>query len=477
MKTKVNASRMGKDPIFSLLLSMAIPGLLGALTTYFYRTVDQIFVGNFVGRNALGGISVLAPYNNIVIALTLFLTVGGASLISLSMGSREYEKANKLFTNIILQAILMASVVTTIIFVFAEPFVDLCGAKHGTEVSRYAVSYLRIVVLGQVFVMLNLGLAAIIRSEGGAKYSMIANMVGAVCNIILDAVLIVVFDMGIEGAAIATISSQFLGALYSATYFLRGKSNLKWMGIKVVDINQMFHIAKMGVAPSIFQVLAFFANIVLNKSLQHYGDLDPAYSLLGGGQLCISAIAIVNTVDQFILSSTMGVNQGVAPILGYNYGAKQYDRVKKATLMSQGMAFSMAIVIWGFMMATPEFVVNLFSNGDKALIEYGAMAMRTCKIFALFSGYQMLISMYFSAIGKPHIATLVSLSRNGIFLIPALLILPKFFGLKGVLYANAVSDGCSLLIVSGMYFYEMKRLGVLQNKTKNEKTNFELANS
>jgi putative MATE family efflux protein len=477
MKTKMDASRMGKDPIFSLLISMAIPGLLGALTTYFYRTVDQIFVGNFVGRNALGGISVLAPYNNVVIALTLFLTVGGASLLSLSMGSKQYDKANKLFTNIILQAILMASIVTTIIFVSAEPFVKLCGAKEGTEVYGYAVSYLKIVVLGQVFIMLNLGLAAIIRSEGGAKYSMIANMVGAVCNIFLDAILIVGFKMGIEGAAIATISSQFLGALYSATYFIRGKSSLKWMGLKVIDLRQMFHIAKMGVAPSIFQVLAFFANIVLNKSLQHYGDLDPVYSLLGGGQLCISAVAIVNTVDQFILSSTMGVNQAVAPILGYNYGAKQYDRVKKASLMAQGMAFSMAIVIWGFMMAAPEFVVNLFSNGDQALIEYGAMAMRICKMFALFSGYQMLISMYFSAIGKPHIATMVSLSRNGIFLIPALIFLPQIYGLKGVLYANAVSDGCSLLVVSVMYFKEMKRLGVLDNKMKNDESSFKLVNS
>ncbi len=450
--------KMGSAQIFPLLVSMAVPGLLGTLTTYLYRTVDQIFVGNFVGRTALGGISVLAPFNNVIIALSLFITVGGTSLLALTMGRRDYEEANKLFTNIIIQAIGMALIVSVLFFIFAESFVGVCGAKRGTETFRYAVIYLKIVTCGQVFNMLNQGLAAIIRTEGAAKYSMFANIVGAFFNIVLDALLIIVFKMGVAGAAIATIVSQLMGAAFSAAFFLTGKSSLRWAGFGVVDIKQMAYIAKMGIAPSIFQMLSLFTNILLNKSLQYYGDLDPVYSLIGGGELCISAVAIVNTVDNFIVSMTSGINQAVSPLISYNYGAKNYSRVKKASLCSQAMAGVFAIVIWSAMMLAPEFVCSLFGKGDEALISYGAMAMRACKMFALFGGFQMLVSMYFSSIGKPQVATFVSISRHGLFLIPAMLIMPQFMGLKGVLYANSVSDGCSLIVVSFMYLHEMRRL-------------------
>ena len=162
--------------------------------------------------------------------------------------------------------------------------------------------------------MLNQGLAAIIRTEGAAKYSMLANIVGAFFNIVLDALLIIVFKMGVAGAAIATIVSQLIGA----AFFLTGKSSLRWAGFGVADIKQMVYIAKMGIAPSIFQMLSLFTNILLNKSLQYYGDLDPVYSLIGGGELCISAVAIVNTVDNFIVSMTSGINQAVSPLISYN---------------------------------------------------------------------------------------------------------------------------------------------------------------
>lgn len=462
MNAKRNTERMGTAPILPLLLSMAVPGLLGTMTTYLYRTVDQIFVGNFVGRNALGGVSVLSPFNNVVIALTLFITVGGASMLSLSMGRQDFDKANKLFTNIIIQAVGMATVVSLLFSIFAEPFVSLCGAREGSEVYGYAVTYLRITSIGQLFNMLNVGLAAIIRSEGNTKYSMFANMIGAALNVILNYLLIVVFPMGIAGAAIATVGSQLAGAIFSAAYFFRGKSNLRWVGLQVIDMKQMLTIAKMGIAPSIFQMLSFVTNIMINKSLQHYGDLDPYYSLIGGGELCISALSVVNTVEQFIVSTASGINQAAAPVISYNYGRKSFKRVRKATLTSQGMAFVFAAVIWTAMMLAPEFVINLFSKNDAQLMDYGVMAMRTCKCLALFGGYQMLISMYFSSIGKPEIATLVSLSRHGIFFIPALYILPKYFGLMGVLYATPVSDGCSLIVVTTMYVREMMRLGKLK---------------
>lgn len=460
-KAKLNTERMGTAPVFMLLLSMAIPGLLGTLTTYLYKTADQMFVGNFVGRNALGGIAVLSPFNNVVIALTLFITVGGASMLSLAMGRQDYDRANRLFTNIIIQSIGMAGIVCLIFTVFTESFVALCGAKPGSEVFEYAVIYLRITAMGQMFNMLNVGLAAIIRSEGNTRYSMFANMIGAVLNVFLNTLFIVIFHFGIYGAAIATVGSQFVGAAFSAAYFLCGRSNLKWIGLKVVDIRQMITVAKMGIAPSIFQMLSFITNIMINKSLQYYGDIDPYYSLIGGGELCISALSVVNTVENFIVSAASGINQAGAPVISFNYGRRNYKRVRSASITSQAMAFFFAAIIWSMMMIAPEFVINLFSKNDTQLLEYGVMAMRSSKMLALFGGYQMLVSMYFSSIGKPEVATFVSLSRHGIFFIPALLILPGMFGLMGVLYATPVSDACSLIVVTVMYLREMKRLGRL----------------
>ena len=437
---------MGTAPLFPLLLSMGIPGLLGTMTTYLYRTVDQVFVGNYV-----------------MIALSLFITVGGASLLSLAIGSGNDEKAGRLFTNIIVQATGMATVVSLVFSVSAEPFVRLCGASEETETYRYAVEYLRIVSLGQVFNMLNVGLAAIIRTEGSAGYSMAANMIGAVCNIILDYFLIARGGMGVEGAALATVISQMAGAAFSAAYFLTGRSGLKWAGFSAVDGRQMIYIIKMGIAPSIFQMLSFVTNIMMNKALLKYGDLDPVYSLLGGGELCVSAMAAAVTMESFIVSLTSGINQAASPVISYNYGARKYSRVKKASLISQSMTVILSAAVWAAMMVVPAALVRMFGAGDEAFVTFGAYAMRICKILALFSGYQMLVSMYFSAIGRSDQATLVSFSRHGIFLIPALLLFPRFFGLAGVLYAAPFSDACSLLVVSCLYGKDIRRVGRLRD--------------
>lgn len=448
---------METDPLFRLLLSMAVPGLLGNLTTYLYRVVDQIFVGNFVGRNALGGISVLNPFNNVVIALSLFITVGGVALLAVSIGSKNYQQADKLFTNIVVQAILMSAVVTAVFEINPEFWVRIFGAKEGTEVYNYAVVYLRIITLGQVFNMLNLGLAAIIRTEGAAAYSMAANMLGAVVNIGMNTIFILIFNMGVAGAAWGTVASQLTGAVFSGAFFLNKHTTLKWMGLKAASLRQMVYIAKMGIAPSIFQVLSFVTNILLNRSLQYYGDQDPVYAMIGGGELCISAMAVVQTCENLIITSSSGVNQGGSPVISYNYGAKNYGRVWRASLISQAMAFSMAAAIYLLMQMAPDVLINLFSKGDEVLIQFGREGMHIAKIFALFSGYQMLVSMFFSATCKPEVATLVSLSRHGIFLIPALIILPSIYGLRGVLYANAFSDGCSLILVSILYINQIIR--------------------
>ena len=421
---RVNA--LGTKKLFPLIVSMSIPAICGNITTALYNVVDRLFVGQFVGRNALGAIGLMFPLNNVTSAITVLLTIGGGALISLSLGRKEKDKADEAFTN------------------------------HNP-----AVDYLRIIAIGQFFQIMNLGLAGAIRAEGNVRYSMVVSMIGALLNIGLDALFIIVFNAGLQGAAAATALSQVVGATVSAFYFTRKKSVLRWAGLKSVRFKKMLEIAGLGAAPAVFQGFGLVNNLITNNSLMIYGNNEMG---AGGGDLAISALSVVNTVESIALMVVLGMNNAISTIISYNYGAKQYKRTRNAALIGQAIAFVICTVVWLLMMIVPKTLFAIFSSGDAQLAEYGAMAMRKSKMFMLFLGFQTLASMYFSAIGKPKVATFISISRNGLFLIPALLILPRFLGLNGVLYSSSVSDFCSLILVSTIYIN-----GILQlNKKEKE---------
>lgn len=457
-------ARMGTDSVWHLLITMGIPGILSTLTTYFYTMVDQIFVGNFVGRNALGSLSLITPFNNIVNALAMFATVGGPSLLAVYLGAGRKKEADRLFTNILVEIFVISLTVTVLFSIWTEGAIRLFGGKVGTEVYAYAVDYLRILVLGEIFNMATFGLSAIIRTEGHATYFMFSNLFGAVANLGFNTLFMVVLHLGIRGAALGTVASQVTGALIGAAFFLRGKSQLHWTGFSTLKITIMLHAMRTGIAPAVFQILSFFTTILTNISLQQYGDLDAELAAVGGGQLAVSANGVVVLCESMIVSISLGINQAAAPLISYNYGAGKPDRVKKITLDAQLFAFAFAIPIWCVMMFAPHWLIALFGKEDAALIAFGSHAMRLSKAFAFLVGYQTLVSMFFSAITRPGLATLVSLFRHGIFLVPALLILPHFFGLDGVLLAGSVSDGCSVIVVSILYIVWLRRLGKPENQ-------------
>ena len=327
---RVNA--LGTKKLFPLIVSMSIPAICGNITTALYNVVDRLFVGQFVGRNALGAIGLMFPLNNVTSAITVLLTIGGGALISLSLGRKEKDKADEAFTNIVSMGAILAFIVTLFFFIFASQLISLCGARESSALHNPAVNYLRIIAIGQFFQIMNLGLAGAIRAEGNVRYSMVVSMIGALLNIGLDALFIIVFNAGLQGAAAATALSQVVGATVSALYFTRKKSVLRWAGLKSVRFKKMLEIAGLGAAPAVFQGFGLVNNLITNNSLMIYGNNEMG---AGGGDLAISALSVVNTVESIALMVVLGMNNAISTIISYNYGAKQYKRTRNAALVRQ----------------------------------------------------------------------------------------------------------------------------------------------
>lgn len=462
MDASKRVDELGTKGLVPLILSMSIPAICGNITTALYNVVDRLFVGQFVGTNALGAIGLMFPLNNATSAVTVLLSTGGGALISLSLGRKEVEKANKAFTNLVLMGTVLSLLISILFFIFAEPLITLCGAGRSSSLHDLGVTYLRITAIGQFFHIMNLALASVIRAEGNINYSMVVSVVGALLNVALDALFILGFKSGLPGAAIATAVAQLVGAGISVMYFITKKSALRWSGANSSDIKLMLKIAGMGIAPAVFQACGLVNNLITNNSLQLYGNRQMGD---GGGDLAISALSVVQTIESIALMVVLGMNNAISTIISYNYGAGKHKRAADASLVGQAIAFVICLSVWLMMMISPELLFKMFSSNDAKLISYGSMAMRKSKIFMLFLGFQTLASMFYSALGKPRVATFISISRNGMFLIPALLILPRFFGLDGVLYSTSVSDGCSMILVSVIYF---KGIAQLYKKWKSD---------
>jgi putative MATE family efflux protein len=316
------------------------------------------------------------------------------------------------------------------------------------DVLPYAKQYLSVILWGSVFQGIGFGMNNFIRAEGNPKIAMFTMLIGAILNTILDPIFIFIFGLGVRGAAIATVISQGVSALWVLYYFLGGKSllkiHLKNLKLKLAIVGKIFAI---GSAPFSMQIAASLLTAILNKSLGTYG-----------GDVAISGMGVINSITMLILMPIFGINQGSQPIIGYNYGAKRFDRVKETLKLA--IAAATVIVVIGFIgtQLFPEQLISLFNSKDKELISFGARALRIFLIFLPIIGFQIVSANYFQAVGKPKQAMFLSLSRQVVILIPALLILPKFFGLDPVLIAGPVADVGSSILTGIWLFIELRHL-------------------
>ena len=440
------AEELGTGKIGSLLLKFSLPAIVGMVVNALYNVADRAFVGKGVGSLAIAGITVSFPVMLVLMGFGMLIGLGANSLISIRLGEKKKAEAEQILGNSIVLLIIVSVFLTASGLIFLKPLLDLFGAS--SSVLPFASSYLKIILIGSIFQHIGFGMNNFIRGEGNPKVAMFTMLIGGILNIILDPLFIFVFKWGIEGAAAATVISQMVSAIWVLSYYFSGKSLLK---IHFKNFKLNWNVAKsifvLGSAPFSMQIAASMVNTLLNKQLSYHG-----------GDLALSAMGIVFSIGMLFLMPIFGINQGAQPIIGYNYGARQFNRVKKTHLLSSVAAT--VITTTGFFAAVflPEVIIGFFNSGDNDLIELGSHAMRIFLSMFPIVGFQIVTSNYFQAVGKPHQAMLLSLSRQVLLLIPFLFVLPGIWGINGVFASGPAADFGASLLAGTLFYFEMKSL-------------------
>jgi putative MATE family efflux protein len=439
--------RIGTEKIGKLLLDFSIPAIIGMLVNAIYNIVDRIYVGQGVDPLGIAGITIAMPVMMIMMAASMLIGIGANSLFAIRLGEGRRDEVEKIMGHAFVLLFLIPGVVILFSLIFIDRIlIDILGASE--DVFPYAKTYLRIILYGGVFSAMGPGINHFIRSDGHPRTSMFTQIIGAVINIILDPLFIFVFGWGIAGAAWATIISQFISFAWVMYYF-----NSRWTRLRFrfrdmkLETALSFKILAIGFAPFAMQTAIGLVNILLNRSLFVYG-----------GDIAVTAMGIVYSIMVIIFMPLQGINMGAQPIIGYNYGAKKYGRVKQAFKWAAISATIFVCAGYVLIHLAPGFFISVFRNEEGPLMDMGIRTLRICTIFLPVLGFQMLSSSFFQAIGKPLQGTLLSLSRQILFYIPLLLTLPRFFGINGVFAAMPAADFCAVILSSVFIIREFRRL-------------------
>ncbi|MDF2673689.1 MAG: family efflux transporter [Clostridiales bacterium] len=438
---------LGEEPVGKLLLKFSIPAITGMLVNALYNIVDRIYVGNMVGGDlALSGLVIAFPIMNVIMAFGMLVGLGTASLISIRLGQKRKDEAEQILGNAFVLTIIISILLSAIGLIFLEPLLIKFGAKG--DVLIYAKQYTSIILIGVPFQNLAFSMNHSIRASGSPKIAMYTMLIGAILNTVLDPIFIFVFHMGVRGAAIATILSQAVSAIWVLSYFFRGNSSLKILKKNLkLRLSVILKIFSIGVSPFAMQIAASIITIILNSSLLKYG-----------GDIAVAAMGAINSITMLILMPIFGINQGVQPIIGFNYGAMKYNRVKHALKLA--ILFATAISTFGFIIVQffPVSILSLFGKNNTQMIEIGSHGIRIYLSMLPIIAFQIVSSNYFQAVGKPKHSMFLSLSRQVIVLIPLLLILPPIFKLNGVWLAGPSADFIASIVTGIFIFREMSHL-------------------
>ncbi len=437
---------LATEPVGKLLLKYSVPAIIGMIVNALYNVVDRIFIGNIpgVGALAITGVGVTMPIMTIILAFGMLIGIGSTANISIKLGQGKRDDAEIIIGNSITLSVIIGLAISIIGISFGDVILKSFGASESTL--YYAKSYIYIVLGGSIFNLLAFSLNNTIRGDGNPKLAATIMVVGCLTNIVLDAVLIFVFNMGIQGAAIATVTSQAVTAIWGLTYYIKGKSNLK---LKKSNLKLNKDIVKIifsiGSAQFAMQIAASLVQIISNNALKAYG-----------GDLAIGAMATISSISMIFLMPVFGINQGSQPIIGFNYGAKQYERANKAFKISVSVACVIMTVGWLIIQINPELIVGMF-NKDPKLMDITTNGARLYLFMLPIVGISITGSNYMQSVGKAKSAMILGLLRQVILLIPMIMILPKFFGLNGVWYSQPTSDLLSTMITAVVLVKELKR--------------------
>ena len=446
-----SSSIFATEPIGRLIAKFAIPCVISLLVNSLYNIVDQIFIGWGVGYLGNGATNIVFPITIVALSLSLMIGDGGAAYLSLKLGEGDIESAKKGVGNAIVLVTVVSILLAAVFLIGINPILDLFGA---TDMLRpYALQYGTIIGIGLPFMMFPGAINSMIRADGSPKYAMFSMALGAVINTIFDPVLIFVFHMGVQGAAIATVMGQVASFVFSVIYLPRFKTLRFDLGSFRLQPRTCVRIASFGISSFITQFAITIVMALTNNLLASYG----AQSVYGS-EIPLTATGIVMKVNQILISILVGIAVGTQPIIGYNYGAKNYLRVKKALDIAFMLSEIISIIAFLVFQFTPMTIVSLFGSEEGLYNEFAVMAFRIFLLLCPFTGFQTVVSVYLQAVGKPIKSAILSLARQIIFFVPAALILPRFLGVAGVLWTGPVADGLAFLLSLGLLIYERSQL-------------------
>lgn len=437
---------LGEEKIGKLLVKFSVPAITGMLVNAIYSIIDRIFVGRGVGSLALSGIAISFPIPLVIMAFGMLVAMGATSLISIRLGEGKKEEAEVIVGNSFVLLLFLSFLISLIGYLFMDQLLIQFGASQ--EVLPYAKQFTQVLLIGAVFQSIGFGMNNFIRAEGNPRIAMLTMLLGAVLNTILNPLFIFGLKIGVAGSALATVISQAIVSIWVLSYFLGDKALLKLrlrnLHLRLAIVKQTFAI---GLSPFAMQFIASIVTIIFNKSLAHYS-----------GDLAIAAFGIINSIVMVIFMPVFGINQGAQPIIGFNYGAGKYYRVKRALTLS--IIGATGVMLVGFILTQvfPQWIMSFFSADDQNLIALGTRGLRLYLMMLPIIGLQVASVNYFQATGKPKKSLFLSLSRQVVFLIPALLIFPRFLGLDGVWLAGPASDLASTILTAILLTKDVKDL-------------------
>lgn len=449
---EVEENILGKEKIGKLMRKFSIPCIISMLVNSLYNIVDQIFIGWGVGYLGNGATNIVFPLNMICLAFALMIGDGTSAYLSLKLGEKKKDEAKRGVANGILTSILISIVFFVVILALLPQLLNLFGC---TEALRsYALDYGFIIATGLPFMMVGTTLNSIIRADGSPKYSMVSMVSGALLNTILDPIFIFVFNMGVKGAAIATIVSQVLTFILNICYIKRFKSvKLDEKDFKL-NGKAVGKLLSLGISSFITQMSIVFVMAVENNMLKKCGANSNF-----GSEIPITVLGIVMKISQILNSIILGIAVGAQPIIGYNYGAGKNDRVKETLKKVLGLSIIVSTIGFILFQTIPDKLIAIFGSGDEKYIEFARLAFRTYLMLCIFNGVQIPSGIFFQAIGKSVISAILSVSRQIVLLIPAMIILGNIFGVHGVLSAGPIADGIAFMIALILIIREVRKLG------------------
>ena len=433
------ANPLGYEKISTLLVKFAVPSIIAMIVSALYNIVDQIFIGQGVGMLGNAATNVAFPLTTICLAISLLVGIGSASLFSLSLGRKNEVMASKCVGTAIFMTAILGILYAVIVEIFLPTLANAFGATP--DVFPYVTAYVRWTAIGFPFLIVTNALSNLIRADGNPRYSMTCMLVGAIANTILDPIFIFLFDMGVSGAAIATVISQIISFVMAFAYLFKFKHVKLTKALFKLDFKMWGKVAVLGLSNAFNQLAIAVVQVTLNNVIRYYGALS-----IYGADIPLAACGVIMKVNSIFISVFVGFSQGSQPIFGFNYGAEQYSRVKQTYISVVKICSIVALTGTALFQIFTRQIISIFGDGNELYFEFSIKFMRIFLSMLICVGLQIFSSNLFSAIGKPLIGVILSLSRQVALFLPLVVILPTFMGLDGILFAGPISDVISFTV-------------------------------